>query len=73
MNTQPLEMLSTTQSENSTLTDSDTLFNLGFSSDEVISLIWLHRWYQTGGSDRVEIVRHLEFLQHLVHKGKISR
>ena len=44
----------------------------GFAEDEVISLLWLRQWYQHGGSDRVEIVRRLEFLKQLVLQGRIE-
>jgi len=50
----------------------DALLQNGFTSDEIVSLIWLRNWYQTGGSDRVEVVRYLEFLKLLVVSGKIE-
>jgi hypothetical protein len=53
-------------------TDQDTLAQSGFSSDEVIALLWLRQWYQNGGSDRVEVVRRLEFLKLMVASGKIE-
>jgi len=54
------------------ITETDTLLENGFTSEEVVSLIWLRNWYQTGGSDRVEVVRHLEFLKLLVVSGKME-
>jgi hypothetical protein len=69
MNTQPLEMI--TNFDN-TVPDTDVLTQLGFSEDEVISVLWLRQWYQNGGSDRIEVLRHLEFLKLLVVKGKIE-
>ena len=69
MNTRPLEIL--TNVEN-TLTDTDALTESGFTQDEVISLLWLRQWYQHGGSDRVPVVRHLEFLKLLLLNGKIE-
>ena len=69
MNTQPLEMLSNVDN---TVSDTDVLTQLGFSEDEIISVLWLRQWYQNGGSDRIEVVRHLEFLKLLVVKGKIE-
>ncbi|HLZ62267.1 MAG TPA: hypothetical protein VKR06_35420 [Ktedonosporobacter sp.] len=69
MNTQPLEMF--TNVEN-TVADTDELVQCGFTQDEVVSLLWLRQWYQNGGSDRVEIVRHLEFLKLLVVNGKME-
>jgi len=53
-------------------TDAETLQQSGFTSEEVVSLLWLRQWYQNGGSDRVEVVRHLEFLKLLVTSGKIE-
>jgi hypothetical protein len=53
-------------------TEGDTLAVLGFSDDEIISLLWLRQWYQHGGSDRVEIVRHLEFLKQQVLDGQVD-
>ncbi|MGZ3629457.1 MAG: hypothetical protein ACXVDN_17575 [Ktedonobacteraceae bacterium] len=54
------------------ITETDALLQSGFTSEEVVSLIWLRNWYQTGGSDRVEVVRHLEFLKLLVVSGKME-
>jgi hypothetical protein len=68
MNTQPLEM--TTHLE--TLTETEMLAKDGFTPDEIVSLLWLRQWYQNGGSDRVEVVRHLEFLKLLVLNGKME-
>lgn len=45
----------------------------GFSDDEITSLLWLRRWYQHGGSDRVEIVRHLEVLKQQIQQGQLDR
>jgi hypothetical protein len=53
-------------------TDAETLEQSGFTSEEIVSLLWLRQWYQNGGSDRVEVVRHLEFLKLLVTSGKIE-
>ena len=33
---------------------------------------WLQEWYQYGGSDRVNVIRHLEFLKFLVRNGKLD-
>ena len=41
----------------------------GFSPEEIVSLFWLRHWYQTGGSDRIELLRHWEFLKHLALGG----
>ncbi len=69
MNTQPLELEASV--ENS-VKDTELLSLSGFNQDEIVSLLWLRRWYQNGGSDRVEIVRHLEFLRLLVLNGRID-
>jgi hypothetical protein len=53
-------------------TDAETLTQNGFTPEEIVSLLWMRQWYQNGGSDRVEIVRHLEFLKLLVTSGKIE-
>jgi hypothetical protein len=53
-------------------TDAETLTQHGFTSEEIVSLLWMRQWYQNGGSDRVEVVRHLEFLKLLVTSGKIE-
>ncbi len=53
-------------------TDADMLVQEGFTSDEILSLLWLRQWYQNGGSDRTEVIRHLEFLKLLVLNGKME-
>ncbi len=55
-----------------TRTETGLLAQCGFSAEEIVSLLWLRHWYQTGGSDRVQIVRHLEFLKLLVLNGKLE-
>jgi hypothetical protein len=30
----------------------------GFTAEESAALLWLRAWYQSGGSDRVQLVRH---------------
>ena len=52
--------------------EKDELIASGFTTEEIVSLLWLRQWYQTGGSDRVPIVRHLEFLKLLVLNGKLE-
>ncbi len=69
MNTRPLEL--ETHVENA-VTETELLAQSGFSQDEIVSLLWLRQWYQNGGSDRVEVVRRLEFLRLLVVNGKIE-
>ena len=53
-------------------TETDLLVQCGFSAGEIVSLLWLRQWYQTGGSDRVQFVRHLEFLKLLLLNGKME-
>ena len=84
MNTRPLETLTnisivegtkteTTETTEATeLTETDRLAIIGFTSDEIISLLWLRQWYQNGGSDRIEVVRRLEYLKLRVLKEDIS-
>jgi hypothetical protein len=62
-----------TLSATDTLTgEAEALIDCGFTQDEITSLLWLRQWYQSGGSDRVEIVRRLEFLKLLVLNGTIE-
>ena len=51
--------------------ETEMLAKGGFTQDEVASLLRLRQWYQNGGSDRVNVVRHLEFLKFLVMHGKL--
>ena len=69
MNTRPLEMITPVETAE---TETDVLVECGFSQDEIVSLLWLRQWYQHGGSDRVEVLRHLEFLRLLVVNGKVD-
>jgi hypothetical protein len=64
--------LAITNNTDITIIETDALLQCGFTSDEIVSLIWLRNWYQTGGSDRVEVVRRLEFLKLMVMNGKIE-
>jgi hypothetical protein len=52
--------------------ETEALTKEGFAQDEVASLLRLRQWYQNGGSDRVNVVRHLEFLKFLVMRGKLD-
>lgn len=52
--------------------DREQLAGAGFTSDEIVSLLWLQKWYQSGGSDRVEVMRHWEFLRFLVLRGELD-
>ena len=69
------QMHTETQLETSTelaLSETDMLADWGFDRHEIASLLWLRQWYQTGGSDRASIVRHLEFLRLLVQSGDLE-
>jgi hypothetical protein len=50
----------------------DKLAQSSFTAEEIAALLWLRRWYQSGGSDRVELVRSFEFLKWLVMTGKLA-
>ncbi len=54
------------------LSETDLLAGWGFDRHEIASLLWLRQWYQTGGSDRANMVRHLEFLRLLVQSGALE-
>jgi hypothetical protein len=69
MNTRPLEMITHVDTAE---TETDVLVEYGFNDDEILSLLWLRQWYQHGGSDRVEVLRHFEFLKLLVVNGKVD-
>jgi len=74
MNTRPLEL--ETHVENvikETVPETELLAQNGFTQDEIVSMLWLRQWYQNGGSDRVEVVRHLEFIRLLILNGKIDQ
>jgi hypothetical protein len=53
--------------------DTDLLAEWGFTPPEIASLLWLRQWYQTGGSDRANMVRHLELLRLLVETRRPGR
>ena len=52
--------------------ETETLAEGEFTQDEIASLLKLRQWYQNGGSDRVNVVRHLEFLKFLIMHGKLE-
>jgi hypothetical protein len=52
--------------------EQERLVQSGFTTEEIISLLWLRQWYQTGGSDRHQLVRRWEFLKLLVRNGKLE-
>ncbi|HEV2579536.1 MAG TPA: hypothetical protein VGT44_01685 [Ktedonobacteraceae bacterium] len=57
---------------NDALSETVMLAEWGFDSYEITSLLWLRQWYQTGGSDRASMIRHLEFLRMLVQSGEME-
>ncbi len=61
----------TTRSE-SIITERDMLSQCGFTTEESAALLWLRHWYQSGGSDRMQLVRHWEFLKWLVMTGRLE-
>lgn len=64
--------LSTSTQAETALAETELLIQWGFTPEEIATLLWLRQWYQTGGSDRAVIVRHLEFLKLLVHSGELE-
>ena len=50
----------------------DELAQASFTAEEIAVLFWLRGWYQSGGSDRVELMRRWEFLKLLVLHGKLA-
>ena len=55
-----------------TSAEMEKLAECGFTSEEIVALLWLQQWYQAGGSDRALLVRHWEFLKFLVLTGKLD-
>jgi hypothetical protein len=74
MNTdiQAEEQLERATQVQTTLTETDMLARCGLSAEESVAVLWLRQWYQTGGSDRVQIVRRWEFLKFLMLHGKLE-
>ena len=56
----------------STILETEALAQCGFTQEEIASLLWLREWHQHGGSDRINVVRHLEFLKFLVSNDKLQ-
>ncbi len=69
MNTNSLDIAIEAQSA---IEETEALAQSGFTPKEIASLQRLREWYQNGGSDRVAVVRHLEFLKFLVSSGKLQ-
>ena len=55
-----------------TASEEELLAQQGFTEEEIVSLLYLRQRYQTGGSDRVEVIRYLEFLKLLVFSGRME-
>jgi len=74
MNTQPLTEAQPELSSYAEIALDETamLTGWGFNPQEIASLLWLRQWYQTGGSDRASMMRHLEFLKMLVQSGELE-
>ncbi|MFL5591382.1 MAG: hypothetical protein ACJ797_06140 [Ktedonobacteraceae bacterium] len=56
----------------SAILETEDLAQHGFEQVEITSLLRLREWYQNGGSDRIGVVRYLEFLKFLVRNGKLE-
>jgi hypothetical protein len=69
MNTDSLNIRNDAQSA---IVEIENLAQRGFTREEIASLLRLREWYQHGGSDRVNVVRYLEFLKFLVRNGKLQ-
>ena len=54
------------------LSETTLLAGWGFDPHESASLLWLRQWYQSSGSDRASMVRHLEFLRLLVQSDELE-
>ena len=52
--------------------EQDQLAQCGLSTEEIVAFLWLRCWYQTGGSDRMELLRHWEFLKWLVRASLLE-
>ena len=61
-----------TTNADAAIAERERLAQYGFTSEENGSVLWLRQWYQSGGSDRVVLVRHWEFLKLLVMHGKLE-
>jgi hypothetical protein len=48
------------------------LAQCGCSTEEIVAFLWLRRRYQTGGSDRMELLRHWEFLKWLIRASMLE-
>ena len=69
---QTSEQLTTATHTGTGASERDELAQYSFTAEESAALFWLRGWYQSGGSDRVELVRRWEFLKWLVMTGKLE-
>jgi hypothetical protein len=69
MNTDSLNIRNDAQSA---IVEKENLAQRGFTREEIASLLRLREWYQHGGSDRINVVRYLEFLKFLIRNGKLQ-
>lgn len=72
MNKDTQKQPASTQAAKAVPTEQELLTQWGFTAEEIAPLLWLRQWYQTGGSDRALMVRHLEFLRLLVQSGELE-
>jgi hypothetical protein len=72
MNKQTQEQFALTPAAKVVPTEQELLAQWGFNAQEIASLLWLRHRYQTDGSDRALMVRHLEFLRLLVRSGELE-
>ncbi len=74
MNTQiqTSEQLTTATHAGTGASEMGELAQYSFTAEEIAALFWLRGWYQSGGSDRMQLVRHWEFLKWLVVTGKLA-
>jgi hypothetical protein len=64
--------LNTGTDAHTAIVEKEALAQRGFTQEEIASLLGLREWYQHGGSDRIDVVRYLEFLKFLVRNGKLQ-
>ena len=70
--TQPEEQQKTAIHREPDAPEKDELDRCSFTAEESIALLWLRNWYQSGGSDRMQLVRDWEFLKRLVMTGRLE-
>jgi len=54
------------------VSEREKLVQCGYTTEEIVALLWLRHWYQTGGSDRMELLRHWEFLKWLIRASMLE-